>query len=272
MAISLKDISRGKRIRAPRIIIYGPDKIGKSSFAASAPKPIFIQTEEGLDSLDVNYFPLAGRFQDVVDAIGVLFSEDHDFQTVVIDSADWMETLIHRQVAVAAHVDSIDGIGYGRGFSQAMELWRLVLEGLDALRSQKSMTVIMTAHHEIARYDAPDSEPYSRYQIKLHKLAASKLKEWADVIAFAGFNVIEKKTDVGFNKKVSRAVDGGRMLYLTEKPAFVAGNRFSLPDSLPFPKGNAWEIFQTALQAATTQPTNPSTIPPTTQPSSTKGK
>ena len=94
MAINLKSLRKGSIARPPRIILYGTHGVGKSSFAAQADRPVFIQTEEGLDALNVTAFPLARSYDEVMEAIGSLYSEDHEFGTVVLDSADWMEQLI----------------------------------------------------------------------------------------------------------------------------------------------------------------------------------
>ncbi|MDR0869400.1 MAG: ATP-binding protein [Planctomycetaceae bacterium] len=45
----LQTIQTGKAQAPPRLLIYGTEGIGKSTFGASAPKPIFIPTEDGLD-------------------------------------------------------------------------------------------------------------------------------------------------------------------------------------------------------------------------------
>ena len=95
MAISLSSLRKTGVARPPRIVVYGTHGIGKSTFAANAPAPVFIQTEEGLDAINVDAFPLCTSYEEMVDAIGALASEDHEFATVVVDSADWAEQLIH---------------------------------------------------------------------------------------------------------------------------------------------------------------------------------
>src|ERR1043165_1550675 len=94
----LQKVQRGKQQAPPRIEIYGTEGIGKSSFAASAPKPIFIQTEDGLSEIECDKFPVAKSADEVVAALGELNTADHPYQTVVIDSLDWLERIIHTQV------------------------------------------------------------------------------------------------------------------------------------------------------------------------------
>ena len=112
MSFDLKSISKNESISAPRLVVYGVEGIGKSTFAAGAPNPIFILTEDGLGSLSVAHFPVAKTFANVMSAIATLHDEDHDFYTVVIDSLDWLENIIWREVE-AAH-DAKD-LAYGKG-------------------------------------------------------------------------------------------------------------------------------------------------------------
>src|SRR5690606_2505587 len=115
MAISLASLQRGRSLRAPKIVIYGGPKVGKSTFAAGAPKAVFVQTEEGLDALDVVKFPMAQTFGDVMGALQALATEEHEFETVVIDSLAWTEPLIWAHVTTAHQVKHLGEIGYGRG-------------------------------------------------------------------------------------------------------------------------------------------------------------
>lgn len=242
MAFDLKSIRKNDAIAAPRVMIYGVEGIGKSTFAANAPNPIFICTEDGLGSLTVDHFPLAKEYSDVVQAIGTLYSEKHDYQTVALDSLDWLETMIWRDVE-AKH-DAKD-LAYGKGAVIAADKWREVLDGLNALRNDKGMAVILIAHTTIKRFDSPEVEPYDRYQPKLQDRSNALIREWCDAVLFANYKTIVKKDDVGFNKTNNRGISTGeRLLYTTERPAFMAKNRFALPESIPL----SWEAFAAAIQ------------------------
>jgi hypothetical protein len=261
MAISLSSLRRGPLHRPPRVVVMGPQGVGKSTFANSAPSSIFIQTEEGLDALDVNAaFDLAKSQQDVLDAIGALISEDHDFKTVVLDTADWLEHLIHRQIAAQNSVDQIEKIPYGKGYKLAVEEWRKVLEGLDLLRNEKGMITIVLAHVKIKRFEDPTADAYDRYLLDLHETAASLLVEWCDVLGFANHSIATKTTDAGFNKKIVRGIGSGeRVLYLEERPGFIAKNRYGMPPQVPFPKIGGWQAFEAAMIAAMQPQSQPQT-------------
>jgi hypothetical protein len=227
--INLTSISKNNSIKAPRIMVYGPHGLGKTTFGASAPNPIFILTEDGLGKIEADHFPLATKFSDVQEALKALRGE-HEYHSVVIDSLDWLDNLIWEQIN--GQYDAKD-LAYGKGAVIAADLWRKVLDDLTALRD-RGMASILLAHCEIKRFDSPEVEPYERYQPKLQSRSSALVQEWCDVVGFANYKTIVKSSDVGFNNKVSRGISTGeRLLHLTEKPAYLAKNRYALPDSLP---------------------------------------
>lgn len=241
MAFNLDSIKRSTGIKAPRVMIYGPHGLGKTTFGAGAPAPIFILTEDGLGRLEVDHFPLATSYDDVVGAISTLYSEDHTFGTVVIDSLDWLDNLVWADIN-SKH-DAKD-LAYGKGAVIAADYWRGILEGLSALRDEKGMAVVLIAHAEIKRFDSPEVEPFERYQPKLQARSSALVQEWCDAVLFCNYKTIVKKEDVGFNREVNRGITTGeRLLHANEKPAYLAKNRYSLPDSLPL----SWEAFSTAI-------------------------
>lgn len=242
MAFDLKSIKKNEAISAPRIMVYGVEGIGKSTFAAGAPNPIFILTEDGLGSLKVDHFPLASSFDDVMAAIGSLYAEKHDFQSVALDSLDWLETMIWRDIETK--YDAKD-LAYGKGAVLAADRWRDVLTGLNALRNEKGMAVVLIAHTTIKRFDSPETEPYDRFQPKLQDRSNALIREWCDAVLFANYKTIVKKSDVGFNKEVARGISTGeRLLYTSERPAYMAKNRYGLPESIPLD----WDAFTSAIQ------------------------
>src|SRR5210317_531519 len=130
MTSLLESIQRGRQPKPPRVLLYGVEGIGKSTFGSEAPKPIFIQTEDGLDEIDCDRFPLATKFGDVIEALKTLTSEKHNYETVVIDSLDWLERLVWDRLCEQYAVPSIEKVdgGYARGYMLALTLWREVLD------------------------------------------------------------------------------------------------------------------------------------------------
>ena len=109
----MSKVHRGKAAKPPRILLYGVEGIGKSTFGSLAPKPIYIQTEDGLDEIDCDKFPLATTYNDVVGALTELRAEQHDYETVVIDSLDWLERLVWDKLCAANGVNSIEKVDGG---------------------------------------------------------------------------------------------------------------------------------------------------------------
>lgn len=234
MAISLASLRRGADLRPPRLLVYGVAGVGKTQLAADAPNPVFLQTEDGLGRLDAATFGLLRSFDAVMEALGSLYTEEHDHQTVVLDSLDWLEPLVWQHTAQTHNQPDIESFGYGKGYLAALDTWRAFLDGVNALRDERGMGVILIAHAEIRRFDSPETEPYDRYQPKLHRGASALVQEHVDAVLFANYRVSTLKSDVGFNKKVVRGVSGGdRLLHTAERPAFLAKNRFGLAETLP---------------------------------------
>lgn len=232
MAIDLASIQKGEAHKPPRILIHGVEKIGKTTIAANAPAPIFIQTEDGADEIGIDRFPLAKSYEEVMEAMSSLLGE-HSYQTLVIDSLDWLEPLVWNHTCEANKWESIETPGYGKGYVEAMTYWQYFFDLLDQLR-EKGMTIIMISHSEITRFDDPNSDSYSRYELKLQKRVAGKLKEFCDLIGFANQRMVTMKEDVGFNQKRNRGVGTGERILFTEaRPSYVAGNRYSMPAELP---------------------------------------
>lgn len=221
----------GKQELPPRICVYGVHGVGKSTFASQFPSPIFISTEDGLSSLDVTSFPRAKKVEDVAESIATLAKEEHNFKTIVVDSVDWLiEPLI------IADIDSRydeKAQAYGKGQMYVAETFREILQGLDVLRKKRGMNVVLLAHSAVVRFDDPRTEPYDRYQPKVPNRCSGILQEWCDIIAFAGYKVMIKKSDAGFNQQKARGITTGeRLLHFVEQPAYVAKNRYALPDEL----------------------------------------
>lgn len=237
---ALSSIVTGLRPGPRRILVYGTAGIGKSTFATCAPAPIVIQTEDGLGAIDCHRFPLAQSLAEVMASLAVLYQEDHPYRTVVIDSLDWLERLIHAQVCALKQVASIEDIGYGKGYTFSLAHWRDVLDGLSALRDRRGMMTILIAHAKIERFEDPQTEAYDRYMPRLHKSATALVSEWCDEVLFAGYRVFTKTQDEGFGRaRVQGLGSGERVLKTTERPAHLAKNRLNLPDELPL----AWSEF-----------------------------
>jgi hypothetical protein len=261
MAISLASLRRGRENVPPRIIISGGPGVGKTTFACTAPGAVVIQTEDGVEPLvsagllpaDLPRFPLATSYDDVIEAIGALYTEEHEHTTLVVDSLDWLEPLVWQACCAKHGHSSIEEFGYNRGYIELDRYWSQFLGGLNALRTERGMTCILVAHCEVRKFDSPDEPTYDRYVMKLHKRAHALLEEWADVIGTARYKVLISTETTGSGKsarKTHKAVrETDRVLYLSEKPSVVAKNRYGLPAEIPL----SWQAFADAMTEATSR-------------------
>ncbi len=236
----LQQVTSGRSPAPRRVMIFGTHGVGKSSWASCAPKPVFIQTEDGLGEINCAKFPLATTFDQVMQALSDLYTDAHPYRTVVIDSLDWLERLIWADVCRKRNVESIEEIGYAKGYVFALSQWREFMEGLSALRNDKGMTTILIAHARIERFENPETDSYDRYVPRLHRLASQVLQEWCDEVMFATFRIYTRQMDEGFDRKRNQGIGTGeRILRTVERPAHVAKNRLSLPDELPLD----WNVY-----------------------------
>ena len=230
----LDRITKGKILKPPKIILYGVGGIGKTTFSSKFPDPIFICTEEGTDQIDTSRFPKATCWLDVLDQV-ISLNGEHSYKTLVIDSLDELERLIHKDVAAKNNKNHISEIGFQRGYEEAVARFQELLELLDNLRERKKMMIVIIAHSKVERFNSPTMEPYDRYQLDLHKKAWPMMIEWSDATLFVNYKIFTKKEGESFGQAVYKAIgDGERTLFTTEKPSFIAKNRYGLPEEMPF--------------------------------------
>lgn len=251
----IEQITNGRSQAPRRLMLYGTHGVGKSTFAAHAPGPIFIQTEDGLGEIECDKFPLTTEFPEAMRALSELYTEKHKFRTIVVDSLEWLERLIWADVCRRRNVANIEDIGYSKGYVFALTQWREFLEGLTALRNDRGMMVILIAHARIERFENPETESYDRYAPRLHRLASQMVQEWSDEVFFASFRVVTRQSDEGFERKRSRGIGTGeRIIRTVERPSHVAKNRLNLPEEMPL-EWSAYAQHLTDREAVTSEPT-----------------
>jgi hypothetical protein len=222
----------------PIVCLYGTHGIGKSTFGSQCPKPIFIQTEEGLGNLGVQAFPHAEHLKDVHDALDHLLTEKHDYKTMVLDSLDWLEKLVFADAAASVGKTDIADIGFGRGYRMAEVRWLELLKKIKAL-NKKGTFIVLLAHCKIVKFEDPERDNYDRYSLDLYQGSsvniADMIAEFVDVLAFANYKVSLSKKEGGFGAESVKAKGAGeRMLFLEERPAYVAKNRYGMEPCIPF--------------------------------------
>lgn len=243
--MSLGAVQKGRVQKPHRIVLYGPEGIGKSTFGAGAPSPIFLPVEEGTNHLDVARFPKAETWREAREAVRTLITEKHEYQTLVLDTLDALEPLLWRyMIERDKYADEkqktvlrdIESYGFGKGYAKALEDWRGLLKDLEAV-SAKGMHIVLLAHSQVKPFKNPAGEDYDRYELKIHAKAAGLFKEWCDSLLFANYETFAKKDQA--TKRVRGIDTGARLIFTERRAAYDAKHRGNLPDQLPL----SWQDF-----------------------------
>lgn len=228
-------ITRGKIQGAQKVVVYGPEGVGKSTFAAQFPSPVFIDTEGSTNNMDVARLPKPSSWQMLLQQIDFV-KNDRPCQSLVIDTIDWAERLCIEFICARSKKDSITKFGYGEGFIQLEEEFGKFLNKLTDL-IEIGINVVLTAHAKITKFEQPDEfGAYDRWELKLGNKTTAKtsslVKEWADMLLFANYKTVSVATDDKGTKFKGQGKK--RVMYTSHHPAWDAKNRHGLPEELGF--------------------------------------
>ena len=239
-------IRRGKTVKAQRACIYGVEGLGKTTLAANFPSPVFIDTEQGSDHLDVARLEITRDWTGIKQAVEALTTNPGEFKTLVIDSIDWAEKFLIEDVCRRSHKASIEEFGYGKGYTYLAEEFAGFLRSLDTLRD-RGMHIVLLGHCSIRKFEQPEAAgAYDRYELKLSKQVAPLVREWVDALFFANYFTRVAESDSG--KK--RGVGGKeRVLYTSHCAAWDAKNRHGLDEKLPFDYAAIAHVFDPGVAA-----------------------
>lgn len=249
------NITSGKQPHAVKLVLYGVEGIGKSTFASQAPDPLFIDTEGSTKDLDIKRVdPSPRNWMEFVNYIQEIRNSAPICKTLVIDTADWAERMCIKHICDKAQKSGIEDWGYGKGYTYVYEEFGKLINALTDIVN-KGINVIILAHAILKKFEQPDENgSYDRYTLKLNDSPktsiANMVKEWADVVLFANYKTYV--VDVDGKKK---AQGGSRVMYTTHHPAWDAKNRYGMPDELPFQFSEIAKIFGAQLDTnITTEP------------------
>ena len=221
-------VTSGRQERPWRIILSGTNGVGKSTWAAAMPKPLFIDLENGTHHLDVDRV-YTETYPEFLDTVIALCEEKHDYKTLVVDSLDWLETLIQASVVQDVskkepNIKEVSDIGYGRGYNHALGKLNHTLAQFDQVVA-KGIGVCLICHTHIVQREDPLLENYGVYELKLHHKAAARAKEWCDFLLFANFVRRTASTGDGFKKRSRAFGDNSRVLHTSGSSGFEAKSR-----------------------------------------------
>lgn len=250
------EITTGIVKSAQKVVIYGPEGIGKSTFAAQFPDPLFIDTEGSTKKLNVRRFPKPTSWEMLNNEVKEAYSGKL-CQTLVIDTFDWAEQLCIESICASHQKKGIEDFGYGNGYVYEKEevgkFLNLLQEVVDG-----GINVVLTAHAQMRKFEQPDElGAYDRWELKLGKKTSSQIsplvKEWADMVLFANYKTYAVAVDK--DGKKFKAQGGDRVMYTTHHPCWDAKNRDGLPSEMPFEYSGIAHLFvpldNTAVVTAT---------------------
>jgi hypothetical protein len=224
-------ITKGKQTRAQRVVIYGVESVGKSTFAAQFPKPLFLDVEGGTAHLDTDRAEISDAAE--LDA-AIRECQAASYDTIVIDSIDWTERMLVDQLLTEHKKKSVEDFGYGKGWIMAAEKMARLLGSLESLINA-GKNVVLIAHSQVKRVEPPDLlAAYDRYELKMSKQCSPLVKEWADELWFFKFKTKTVESESGRSKGI-----GGkeRIILTTHSAAYDAKTRSGLAEELPM----AWD-------------------------------
>lgn len=246
----LAKLSRGRVAGPVRLVVYGPAGVGKSTFAASAPSPLFFDFEGRTKHLDVARIePKA--WSEVLGALRELYTAPGEFKTIVFDTLDHMELLIHAAVCKDNGWTNIEDPGFGKGYLPALHEWGKFLGALELLQRDKGLNVILLAHSQLATVKNPAGDDYNVHALKLKggaKTSASDLvREKVDLVGFAHFEDFAKKENAKDKLAKAKAfTTGDRVLTFAHHPAFETKKGVPMADETKL----SWDAFEAAIKEA----------------------
>ena len=266
------EIIKGKIEGAQKIAVYGPEGIGKSTFAAQFPNALFIDTEGSTKHMDVARTPKPSSWTMIMEQVQYVKQNPTLYQTLIIDTADWAEQLCITSICAKNQKTGIEDFGWGKGYTYLAEEFGRLLNKLEEL-VEMGINVVITAHAYMRKFDQPDEMgSYDRWELKLQKKTAPLLKEWADMVLFANYKTTVVNVDgQGANKGKNKAQGGKRVMFTTHHPCWDAKNRHNLPLELPFDFKQIVHclpgmVATPPTQAATVKEEPKTTVTPTEQP------
>lgn len=245
------EIIRGKIPCAKKVCVYGPEGIGKSTFASRFPDPVFIDTEGSTKDMDVARTPAPSSWEMLLDQVRYFINHPEMLKTLVIDTADWAEQMCSAMVCAKYHKAGIEEFGYGKGYTYLQEEFGKLLNLLTELVELKGINVVLNAHAKMRKFEQPDElGAYDRWEMKLTKQVAPMVKEWADMVLFANYRTMVINVDgQGAQKGKNKAQGGKRVMYATHHPCWDAKNRYGLPDEMDFDFSAIGHVFTAASPA-----------------------
>lgn len=234
------NITQGIEKRPLKVVIYGPEGIGKSTFASKFPDPLFIDTEGGTSNLNVRRIKCSKSWDELLLIVKEVIKNPTICKTLVLDTADWSEFLCINAVTEKHRKNNIEDFGYGKGYVYLQDEYSKLLSLFDEV-IEAGINVVITAHAKPRKFELPEEQgAFDRYEMKLTRQVSPLIKEWCDALFFTNYKIYVVTTEN--NRK--KAQGGKRVLYTSHNPTYDAKNRFDLPEELDLEFSSIAHLFE----------------------------
>lgn len=227
-------ITSGRIPGAKKIVIYGPEGIGKSTLASQFPDPVFIDTEDSTKDMNVKRLDKPSSWQMLLDEVRFIRDNPTLCKTLVLDTADWAEQMEIDDLLKTNQKNGIEDFGYGKGYTYSAERFGKLLNLLTEV-SERGVHIVMTAHAWLRKVELPEEMgAYDHWEMKTSKKVAPLIREWANAVLFLNYKVNVINIDnQGAAKGKNKAQGGRRVIHTNHTPFWDAKNRYGMPDELP---------------------------------------
>jgi hypothetical protein len=240
--MALSGIRKGKIEMPCRVLLYGAEGVGKTTWCAGAPKPILLGADSGSSNINVDRLPEPKSWADILSGIDLVGNEKHEYKTIIVDPLNWCEALVFQDITGGTvPIEEALG-GYGKGYTAALDKWRLMLAGLERCW-KNGMHILLTAHSLVRDFRNPEGPSFDRYEVAMNAKAAGLFKQWVDVVLFAQIETFVKPDKPKSKRTIGTS--GARIVHTQGCAAYDAKSRLKLPEEMDL----SWSTFWSEVQA-----------------------
>jgi len=238
-----------EKSRKERICIFAEKALGKSTLAASAPNNLFIRTEDSLNEIDAQSLELCLSYDQFMDQLKQVYKESHSFQSVTIDTCDWLQGLVYKKICQQNGVKAINDIPYAGGYKASLAEFNKIINALNIINIERDMRIIILCHSQIKQIKSPLTVDFDQYKLKLYDGNAELIEEWVDAIGFLHTRMYINTEDKGFGNNVSKGVGGSeRIVSFAKSAAYKSGNRYNITEDIDIPIENGYAAIMNAIE------------------------
>ena len=231
-----------------KIVVYGIGGVGKSTFASTAPKPIFMNLEDNIRCINVAKVKLTS-YQEVEDFLTDLYNaSNNEYRTLVIDSVDVLASLLYKHIAKKYNINDFTA-GFGKGYAFVNRAFEEFIATINLISNAKKMNVIMICQEAQKSEGDIEIGDHIKKNLALEPRFLKPVTFWANIVlGLATKHTVHKEKIVG---------QGERVMYKVDTGTRYAKNSYGLPPELPIDWGVFSEhIKSKIIQTKTNEDTN----------------